>query len=440
MRKSSKKALSSLLVVTMVIGILSFSTVFVVAAESVWDGTTDITWYTSNPSATSFTISTGAELAGLASIVTAGTDSFLGDTITLMEDIDLDNRSWTPIGASSSGGNHFYGTFDGNYHVISNLNGTDNSFGLFCYLCGTVKNLGIEGFTYVNGSQYPRTGAIARTLGRINTSSEAGIIENCYVQNVSITLTVADWGSNSALCGGMVGQMICGSVTDCYVRGVAYDVTTPHIHCAGLGAILSLGQNLDITNFYVTGVTGQTDSFMNDSVGSGTLTVTNCYYTESKTTNSLKTQITTEELKGYAATLGDAFKADTSNSNEGYPVLVWQRENRAYDITNFEINKSGSIFTASADFENFYYEENEGSAAVLIIIATYKEDNDVLELVNIVSESYTVPTEYIEEGISVDISEPDGYSDATHVVKAFIFDSFNNIKPYTESITYSADN
>ena len=42
-------------------------------------GTPSTAWYTANPSAVNFTISSANDLAGLAEIVNAGTDDFSGD-------------------------------------------------------------------------------------------------------------------------------------------------------------------------------------------------------------------------------------------------------------------------------------------------------------------------------------------------------------------------
>ena len=126
-----------------------------------WAEYADTDWY--NTTDTSFTISTGAELAGLAAIVNGTADgidqdSFAGKTITLGDDISLysgedrldgngeEKRIWIPIGTKT---NPFSGTFDGNGNTISGLNicnprstsyntsDQDNSVGLFGYVSGS---------------------------------------------------------------------------------------------------------------------------------------------------------------------------------------------------------------------------------------------------------------------------------------------------------------
>ena len=93
-----------------------------VAAPAIWDGTADVSWYTS--SAQAYNLTTAEQLAGLAKLVNQGTSSFEGKTITLGDDIFLNDTAgvdagtwasvphteWTPIGTSSR---PFKGEFDG---------------------------------------------------------------------------------------------------------------------------------------------------------------------------------------------------------------------------------------------------------------------------------------------------------------------------------------
>jgi len=53
-------------------------------------------------------------------------------------------------------------------------------------------------------------------------------------------------------------------------------------------------------------------------------TVTDCYYLEGTTTDSNATAKTSNELKSLVSTLGTAWKSDTNNINNGYPILSWQ--------------------------------------------------------------------------------------------------------------------
>ena len=90
-----------------------------VSAQTVWDGTADITWY--DASQTSYDISTPEQLAGVASLVNDGTTSFNGKTLNLTADLWLNStgdstNNWVPIGGyatatgeQASSGNAFKG-------------------------------------------------------------------------------------------------------------------------------------------------------------------------------------------------------------------------------------------------------------------------------------------------------------------------------------------
>jgi len=145
------------------------------------------------------TISTKAELEAFAEDVNGGKD-YSGKLVVLIEDIDLKNEEWTPIGTGTRSGNSyaggsfpFKGTFDGNGKTISNLAITKGSgndaVGLFGVLDGaTVENIV---FTDVN----------------INTSAEnAGAAVGLMVNDSTVKNITVD-GSITAPdgVGGVVG-------------------------------------------------------------------------------------------------------------------------------------------------------------------------------------------------------------------------------------------
>ena len=126
-----------------------------------WDGTADTSWYTSEPDASEYHISTAEQLAGLAQLVNAdpGTTNFAGKTFYLDNDLDLSGHEWISIGTGRGGTRSKYsfcGVFDGQGHVISNLyshesyiEGADESHNLLRNALfgnvynGEVKNLGV---------------------------------------------------------------------------------------------------------------------------------------------------------------------------------------------------------------------------------------------------------------------------------------------------------
>ncbi len=161
----------------------------------------------------------------------------------LMDDIDLENRSWTPIGSTGEDSNNFRGHFDGKNHTITNfyLDMQRAGLGLFGEVrLGTVENFTIYGevkltsdCSYVggvigsapgaNGTDVPdHNGATIRNItsyvnvileegshgssyigGFIGYANHETIIENCsWYGTLDLGANRADSGV-----GGLVGQV-----------------------------------------------------------------------------------------------------------------------------------------------------------------------------------------------------------------------------------------
>ena len=243
-----------------------------------WDGTADTSWYTGYESDSDYTITSAAELAGLAQLVNGG-DDFSGKTITLTVNIDLNpeytydaaagtwtnkssgqsgtpSHSWTPIGVV---GKTFSGTFDGGDCEISGLyiNDAADQQGFFYSLAagGTVRNLRISGA--VTGGSY--VGGLA---GRNH-----GTIENCQ-SAVSISGTVQAIGglvginqgtiSSSENAGPVKGMMSVGGVA-----GVNWSNCEIN-NCVNTGSITG-------TMMYAGGVAGLSNGTVSGCENSGTI-------------------------------------------------------------------------------------------------------------------------------------------------------------------------
>ena len=195
------------------------------------EGQPDTSWY--DASATSYTIDTASELAGLAKLVNEGTN-FSKKTVTLGADIDLGEHQWTPIGNNSK---KFQGTFDGNGKTISNLivdMEPESYVGLFGYASGgAIKNVTVEN-------------AIVRGyLG-------VGVIAGCpFTSKVSgITITGDVQVDGYAYVGGVLGRNAYGAVSDVtvnvnegsYVRATSFtDSTTNRTYVGGVIGFLGEG-------------------------------------------------------------------------------------------------------------------------------------------------------------------------------------------------------
>ncbi|NLK94160.1 MAG: starch-binding protein [Clostridiales bacterium] len=243
-----------------------FGSETVSAAETggVWSGSTDTKWYDNKHDATEFYISTAEELAGLATIVNNGTDSFKGKTIYLMNNIQLNNtvdweswgkdtvglNKWTPIGNYN---NMFKGVFEGNNHCIKGLYMVDikrsTSYqSLFGTLDeGTIRDLGIEESYQYGGYD---SGSI---VGKIYNNS---LIENCYSTSNMDGFTV-----NGGIVGSAAGSTInyCvykGNINGGYVGGISgWSAQTTIKNCYNYGNVC--GNPLASYNYKIGGIVGE---------------------------------------------------------------------------------------------------------------------------------------------------------------------------------------
>lgn len=158
-----------------------------------------------------YEIETADDLFWFAQYVNAGNKEIKAK---LMNDIDLENRSWTPIGtyreAISFIDNPFKGIFDGQNHVIKNLNvhitdGTEAGLFSRAYYA-ELKNFGIINATIasdpVNDESY-RAGIVA---GEIHMST----ITNVYSAG-TLSITTEHYQT-----GGIAGECNNSGVVNCY--------------------------------------------------------------------------------------------------------------------------------------------------------------------------------------------------------------------------------
>jgi hypothetical protein len=117
----------------------------------------------------------------------------------LMADIDLRHYVGTEfniIGIASP----FTGVFDGNGKKITNLNHTS---GLFVYVSGAIKDLGLIGSNIDAGRGSP--------VGSLADNLQGGTITNCYAEGASV--------SGYGWVGGLVGDLDRSTITNCHATG-----------------------------------------------------------------------------------------------------------------------------------------------------------------------------------------------------------------------------
>ena len=147
-------------------------------------------------------IGSADSLFAFAKSVNEGNDSWIGQKVLLVADIDLDNAVWTPIG--QTGATQFKGTFDGQDHTISNLNidssaqtGANYSSGLFGWVEGdqTIQNVKVDGAA-VTGNHN-----VAVIVGYTYSAK----ISNCHVTNANIVCKHANDDACGDKCGLIAG-------------------------------------------------------------------------------------------------------------------------------------------------------------------------------------------------------------------------------------------
>lgn len=140
-----------------------------------------------------------------------------GKVVALMNDLDLKDVAWEPIGACGSCANApFKGTFDGCGHTIKNLTvnektGIDiyDGVAFFGWLNGTLKNLNFRNAT-VKGHHN-----VAVAVGYL----EGGAIENCSIETAEVEATKLNNDRDGDKAGVLVGYVNAGVVKNCAVKG-----------------------------------------------------------------------------------------------------------------------------------------------------------------------------------------------------------------------------
>lgn len=235
-----------------------------------WGEEANTSWYNENESV--FHITTAEQLAGIATLVNAGTVTFEGKTIYLDNDIDLAGIEWISIGTGRGGLSNnkpycFCGTFDGQGHVISNLYSRDSLL---------VANEDNERNLY-------RTGL----FGNVN----GGEIRNLGVLDADVSIDSNDVSAAGEAI--LVDFLVNGKITNCWTSGSIYGGTKIEKNIGGIVGVTL--RECTISGCYstatLTGNFTNSDNYYDgsfpvfDSLGGivgmkfdGNLTVKNCWF------------------------------------------------------------------------------------------------------------------------------------------------------------------
>ena len=205
----------------------------------------------------------------------------------LLADLDFDTDgdndvadppydNWTPIGTDST---PYSGTFQGNGHIISNLNvntGADvATVGLFGVASGAISAVGLPNASVAGARDSTAIGALAGTLrstgtvtsgwatGSVTSSStgsalksvgglvgyNAGAVRASYAD---VTVTAANTAP-TVHAGGLAGYLFGGTVTASYATGAVAGGATSASHTGGLAGVMNNSSSASITASYATG-------------------------------------------------------------------------------------------------------------------------------------------------------------------------------------------
>lgn len=394
MKQTMKKFLSFFLALTLMISVLP-ATAFAAEGDTeevvpAWSEVADTSWYDAGK--TEFEIDSAEKLAGVAALVNGTStdaegnvvkDTFEGDTILLTSNIDLTGKEWSPIGEKNS----FNGIFDGNGYSILGLTVKGNSsnqayMGMFGKTNGaTLRDFAIESGSVADGFVTAGVVAQANATTIKNVSNGATVssgVNNGYIGGIVGQLDTASAIYNCAnsgeltangnvSIGGIIGETATVSMENLYNAG---NITSSSTYSATAGIVAAFSWQASgriLKNCYNIGTISTNSTSLSGIAGNySSITMENCFFLKDagalyancyKKSDHVDADKTSEELKAedVILALGEAFVADSENSNNGYPILKWQKEefvrgylsdivivdpisNEAY-LTGFEHNK-----------------------------------------------------------------------------------------------------
>ena len=293
-------------------GVLTIKTaVLPKAGENAWDGKTKTEPKKDGNGV--YLIGTAAELAWFAA-----TDGKTSAKLTA--DIDLAAYAWTPL-------SKFYGTFDGDGHMVKNLYINSGSYplGIFGYVKtgAAVKNLGVSGDVTCTASSNAQAGGIAGYL-----ESNAAI-ENCY-SSVNVT--------SKKHAGGIAGYTAGGAIiTNCYASGNITTTSKNQCYLGGIcGSYFNNTNGATLTNCYsigdVTGTSGAASYLGGLSPDKTAAHYVNCFYLDGTVSKeSSKYGVTG---LGIAKTVDEMKAAIEANNNPFNPRMLADLAVRAQEIAD----------------------------------------------------------------------------------------------------------
>ena len=189
----------SLFLAAMLFAVCSF------AQLSIWNGSADLWTKGAGTQTSPFQIESAEQLAFIAEMVNAGVTTYENTYFKLMTNIDLNNLTWVPIGASET--NCFKGHLDGNNKTIFN-----NSHSLFQFCNGaSVEKLSVE----ISGFAVYAENCEFKEVSYKGDKTMIDSIKNstCYSCHVNVVLNA------ELYCGGIATKAIGSTFQHCSMNG-----------------------------------------------------------------------------------------------------------------------------------------------------------------------------------------------------------------------------
>lgn len=344
----------------------------------------DIRWYENAGAEKNCVLKSADELMGFCLLANGSIDgepkNFNGWTLSLGNDIDLENSEWKPIPS-------FAGEFNGMSHEIKGLNvnytGDDlnsKTAGMFEKLVspGKILNLAVSGSVQAVG----KLNYVGGIVGKTESGSE---IRFCR-SNIDVKVDAANSTTNGMAYGGVAGKVEgvisnClneGTITvdniksKCYIGGVAGQVSSAANLCWNTGSVTASGTTKK--NIYTGGI-----------VGSGE--ATNCYNNGSVTGATDKNKYVTGGISGNGNVTNSYNLGDVTGA-----------KGRAYGISNGTVANSYYVCKLNGKETAKYVNsgaEQEITATTEDGKTVYKVGDDVL--VNVLNENRGTYIEWINK-------------------------------------------
>lgn len=349
----------------------------------------DIRWYESAGAEKNYVLKSADELMGFCLLANGSIDgvskNFNGWTLSLGNNIDLENSEWKPIP-------RFAGAFDGKGYEITGLsvNYTGGDFnsktaGMFEKLVspGQILNLAVSGSVQADGK-------INYVGGIVGTTESGSEIRFCR-SNIAVKVDAANSTTNGMAYGGVTGK-VQGAISNCLNEGT---ITVDNIKnkCYIGGVAGQVGSAADLcwnTGSVTASSTANKKIYTGGIVGYGA--ATNCYNNGSVTGATDKNRYVTGGISGNGNVTNSYNLGDVTGAESG-----------TYGISSRAATNSYYLCKLNGAVEQKYIKDSSSEAQN---ITATTEDNktvykvDGTELVELLNKNRSTYTEWINKQVA----------------------------------------